>query len=126
MFCGEGKGGCAGVAQKNGPPVLHTPLLSAILRLIYCLVHLGALLLAVILVYLPLLRDGSSSRDFIRVVYDFLRRDATTGTILIASIMDARGITGILNIIHIHDTIDVSHPCDTDDILTRPTSSRPC
>ena len=55
------------------------------------------------------------------VVFHFLRRDATTGTILIANIMDARGITGILNIIHIHDTIDVPHPRDTKDILTWPT-----
>ena len=38
--------------------------------------------------------------------------------------MYARGIIGILNIIYIHDTIDVSHPCDADDILTRPTSTR--
>ena len=64
-------------------------------------------------------RLGASS-----VVFHLLRRDATSDTVLIANIMDARGITGILNIIHIHDTIDVSHPCDTDDILTRPTPSR--
>ena len=38
-------------------------------------------------------------------------------TIFTADIMDARGITGILNIIHFHDTIDVPHPRDTKDIL---------
>ena len=42
-------------------------------------------------------------------------------TIFTADIMDARGITGILIIIHIHDTIDVPHPRDTKDILTWPT-----
>ena len=52
--------------RKWRNPVLYTPLLSVILRLIYRSVHFDALLLAVILVYLPLLRDGSSSRYFIR------------------------------------------------------------
>ena len=32
--------------------------------------------------------------------------------------MGARRTTGVLNIIHIHDTIDVSHPRDTKDIIT--------
>jgi len=42
-------------------------------------------------------------------------------TIFTVDIMNARGITGILIIIHIHDTIDVPHPRDTKDILTWPT-----
>jgi len=41
-----------------GLPILLTPLLSAIFRHKYCSLLFDALLVAVVLVYLPLLRDG--------------------------------------------------------------------
>ena len=84
---------------------------------------------AVILISSRLLRDHPPSRDIFsserhRRHCLHCQHHGRPRTVFTANVMGARGITSILGIIHVHDTIDVSHPCGTDDILTRPTSSR--